>query len=324
VGPGARSGPLDHRGAELNAVGHPAVSVLVPTYNGSAYIGACIESILAQGFADYECLVYDDGSSDDTLAIVRGLTKGDRRFVVWRNPKNLGPQQNLVRLYEAARAPFVNWVLHDDVLHPDHLARLVPPLQQTDGLVLATAKRGLVDAAGAHLPSGFPFTALTEVDTVLDGRSLGDLVLEHAANVIGETTSVVLRKGLVPAADLWRCGERLLAGVADVWLWLRLLARGDAFYSPSELSWFRQHDAQSTARLRAVAEGTLDWVHVLQASRELGYLVDPSRERHAWENVNRQAANLLADRSDDPDARPLFETQRACLTRLEILAPVPA
>jgi glycosyltransferase involved in cell wall biosynthesis len=293
-------------------MGLPAVSLLVPTYDGSAYIGACVESILAQTAGDFECLVYDDGSTDDTLAIVRSLTKGDRRFVVWRNPRNLGPQQNLVRLYEAARAPFVNWVLHDDVLHPDHVARLVPPLQQADGLVLATAKRGLIDAAGAPVPSGFPFTALTAADAVLDGRSLGDLVLEHAANVVGETTSVVLRKGVVPAADLWRCGDRLLSGVADVWLWLRLLARGDAFYSPDELSWFRQHDRQSTARLRAVAEGTHDWVHVIRAARALGYLTDPARERRAWERLNLQAAQLLVGCSADPDAGPLHATQHAC------------
>ena len=301
-------------------VGAPAVSLLVPTYNGSAYIGACVESILAQTAGDFECLVYDDGSTDDTLAVVRALTKGDRRFVVWRNPRNLGPQQNLVRLYEAARAPFVNWVLHDDVLHPDHLARLVPPLQQHDGLVLATAKRGLIDASGAPLPSGFPFTALTAADTVLDGRALGDVVLEQLANVIGETTSVVLRKGLVPAADLWTCADRLLAGVADVWLWLRLLARGDAFYSPDELSWFRQHDRQSTARLHAVAEGTLDWVHVIRAARALGYLVDPARERGAWERLNLQAAQLLVGRSGEPDAVALHATQRACAATLQPVA----
>ena len=296
------------------------VSLLVPTYDGSAYIAACIESILAQTAGDFECLVYDDGSTDDTLAIVRSLTKGDRRFVVWRNPRNLGPQQNLVRLYEAARAPLVNWVLHDDVLHPEHLARLVPPLQQHEGLVLATAKRGLIDAAGAPLPSGFPFTALTGTDTVIDGRSLGDLVLQRAANVVGETTSVVVRKGLVPAAQLWRCGDRLLSGVADVWLWLRLLARGDAFYSPAELSWFRQHDSQSTARLHAIAEGTLDWVHVVDAARGLGFLVDPSAERQAWTAVNRQAAQLLEAHHADPDSAPLRETLRTCLARLDLLA----
>jgi hypothetical protein len=240
------------------------------------------------------------------LAKVKALTKGDRRFVVWRNPRNLGPQRNLISLYEAARAPFVNWVLHDDVLHPDHLARLLPPLQQVDGLVLATAKRGLIDGSGAHLDAGFPFTALTAADTVLDGRSLGDVVLSQLANVVGETTSVVLRKGLVPAADLWTCGERLLAGAADVWLW------------------FRQHDTQSTARLRAVAEGTYDWVPILRASRELGYLADPAQERSAWERLNAQAAQYLVGRSGDPDAGPLFATQRECVAHLETSAPVPA
>ncbi len=217
---GAGAQPLLDVGAGL-IVGQPAVSLLVPTYNGSAFIGPCVESILAQTAGDFECLVYDDGSTDDTLALVKALTKGDRRFVTWRNPRNLGPHQNLMRLYEAARAPFVNWVLHDDVLHPEHLARLLPPLQQHEGLVLATAKRDLIDAAGRRLADSFPFTALTRTDTVLAGRSLGDVVLEQAANVIGETTSVVLRKGLVPAADLWQCGDRALSGVADVWLWLR-------------------------------------------------------------------------------------------------------
>ena len=72
------------------AVRGPAVTVAIPTYRGSAFIGAAIESVLLQSFTDFELVIIDDNSPDATQAIVEGYTDGRVSYI--RNERNLGPQ----------------------------------------------------------------------------------------------------------------------------------------------------------------------------------------------------------------------------------------
>ena len=76
----------------LNQATTPKVSVCIPTYRGGGTIGAAIESVLAQSLADFELIVIDDGSPDDTRAIVERFV--EPRLVYLRNERNLGPQVN--------------------------------------------------------------------------------------------------------------------------------------------------------------------------------------------------------------------------------------
>lgn len=289
----------------------PKVSILVPTYNGARYVGECIASILSQTFTDFECLVHDDASTDDTLDAVRRVAGADSRVTIYRRPGNVGPQANLTGLYEAASAPLVNWVLHDDVILPDHLERLLPAFTN-DKVVLATGKRTRITADGQRLTDIAPFGPLTSTPRVFDGRQLGNRVLGEAANVIGETTSVILRRGLIGGHELWRCGGHLLSTLADVWLWVQLLAQGDAYYDPTELSLFRQHGQQSTANLRGLAAGVGDWVHVIEGARRLGFLSAPRAAERAQVAIGCQAAATFAAHGGDPDAAALLDVVRLC------------
>lgn len=76
----------------------PKVSVCIPTYRGAATIGQAIESVLTQSLADFDLIVIDDGSPDDTHAIVQRCA--DPRLVYLRNERNLGPQGNWNRCLE--------------------------------------------------------------------------------------------------------------------------------------------------------------------------------------------------------------------------------
>ena len=66
------------------------VSILVPVFNGEKYLAECIESVLAQDFADFEILIADNGSTDGTRAIIEELAVKDQRIRWWTNPSNLG------------------------------------------------------------------------------------------------------------------------------------------------------------------------------------------------------------------------------------------
>ena len=108
----------------------PLVSVLIPVYNGEPFLAECIESVLAQNFADYELLISDDGSTDGSSAVIRRYAERDGRIRWWRNPRNLGIGGNFNACLKAARGEYLKYVLQDDkLLDPAVLRRMVATLE---------------------------------------------------------------------------------------------------------------------------------------------------------------------------------------------------
>lgn len=101
----------------------PAVTVLMPVYNGAAYLREAIDSILAQTFGDFELLILNDGSTDDSAAIARSY--GDPRIRVHDNPRNLKLIATLNLGLALARGRYVARMDGDDIAHPERLARQV-------------------------------------------------------------------------------------------------------------------------------------------------------------------------------------------------------
>lgn len=280
----------------------PLVSIVIPTYNGERYVAAAVASAQAQTYPNIEILVSDDGSHDATADILRAMAADDQRIRVIAHPENIGPVANQIGLHEEAQGEFIKPLLQDDVLAPDAVSRLVPPLAADPGIVLGFARRQLIDQYGDVLPHP-PWTrALTEADAVLDGWELGSAILEQTANLVGEVTCALYRKDAVgDVAELWSLDGNVFGPVADVALWLKLLSRGRAFYTPEILSSFRQHGAQSTHRPEVALGGTREWCLLVLAGRRLGHLSSPRRERQALTAALAMAANGLRQAAHDPD-----------------------
>ncbi len=100
------------------------VSVIVPTYDGSAYLDECLASIAAQDLTGVEVLVNDDGSSDDSVARAESYRDRIAGLRVHRNPERLGAVGNVNRCLEMARGRWVKPVFQDDLLEPGGLAAL--------------------------------------------------------------------------------------------------------------------------------------------------------------------------------------------------------
>lgn len=107
---------------------HPCVTVLMPVYNGAAYLREAIESILGQTFRDFEFLIIDDGSSDESAAIAASYA--DRRIRLVANETNLGLPATLNRGLELAQGTYVARMDGDDISTPDRLERQVRYLER--------------------------------------------------------------------------------------------------------------------------------------------------------------------------------------------------
>jgi glycosyltransferase involved in cell wall biosynthesis len=121
------------------------VSVLMTTWNGAGFIGASIASVLGQSFSEFELIVVDDGSTDATARVLAGI--GDRRLRVVRQAVNGGVVAARNAGFAVARGQYVAALDHDDLSHPERLARQVAYLDVHPGVVLVATEIE-IEAAG--------------------------------------------------------------------------------------------------------------------------------------------------------------------------------
>ena len=246
----------------------PLVSVLVPTYNGARFLEETLESIRVQAHRNIEVIIRDDASTDDTVAIAEGYARRDARFRVLRAEQNGGGLVNHVELLKAARADYIKFCNHDDLLHPDCITLLLAPMLANPRITLATSVRRLIDENSAELPPQPFCVPLADTHHVFSGRDLAQAVLMVMTNVIGEPSTVLFRNHVLPADELFRYGPDGQRRMADVAAWLNLMMRGDLYYHVSPLSSFRQHTAQASQHSDIGYWGAIELSRMVQGAAD--------------------------------------------------------
>jgi glycosyltransferase involved in cell wall biosynthesis len=129
---------------------HPRISVITPAYNVGKYIGEAVDSVLRQTYRDFEYLVVDDGSTDDTVAEVSRRIPGDPRLrLIIANHGGSGSARN-AGLAEA-RGEFIAFLDGDDRWHPDFLGRQLAVLESLGSEVAAVFARSRVISESGRL-----------------------------------------------------------------------------------------------------------------------------------------------------------------------------
>ena len=103
----------------------PKVSIILPTYNGQAYIEEAIISILNQTFRDFELIVVDDCSTDHTPKVLDFFKLQDSRIKIITNKKNLKLPASLNVGHRIAQGDYLTWTSDDNILHINFVERLV-------------------------------------------------------------------------------------------------------------------------------------------------------------------------------------------------------
>src|SRR5215470_19548306 len=103
----------------------PIVSICIPTYNGAKYLPDCLDSVLAQTHSDFEVVIVDDCSSDETVEIANDYARHDSRVRVSVNDTNLGLVGNWNRSVQLSHGEWIKFVFQDDRISPDCLRRML-------------------------------------------------------------------------------------------------------------------------------------------------------------------------------------------------------
>jgi len=217
----------------------PKVSILVPTYNFARFLPETIDSILEQDFRDFELLISDDCSTDDSAGVIAGYAARDSRIRFQIHPANLGMVQNWNWCLSQARGEYIKFVFGDDKLAgPQALAKLVGLLETNASASLAVSARNIIDENSKvgdvwdHLgpPGLYP------------GRKVIEKCWELiSCNLIGEPTAVLFRK-----RDATRGFDIRYRQIVDLEMWFHLLEKGDLIHTSEALCCFRRHEQQQT------------------------------------------------------------------------------
>jgi glycosyltransferase involved in cell wall biosynthesis len=114
----------------------PRVSVIIPTFNRAGLTGEAVDSVLAQSYQDFEVLIVDDGSTDDTPRVIEARFGTDRRVRCLRRP-NSGPGPARNHGIRQARGELIAFLDSDDLWHPDKLRLQVEQLDLNPAAVLS-------------------------------------------------------------------------------------------------------------------------------------------------------------------------------------------
>jgi len=211
----------------------PTVSVLLPVYNGGAYFRAAVESVLAQTFEDFECLILNDGSTDDSGRLADELASRDARVRVIHT-ENRGLVASLNALVEAARGEFLARMDADDLCMPARFEQQVEFLRRHPDTVCVGSSYWMMDEAGRTITQILPPLD----DAAIQEQALcGHSTISHPSAML--RASVLKRLGgyrpeFFPAEDL------------D--LWLRLGELGRLANLPEPLIRYRVHAGSISAQ----------------------------------------------------------------------------
>ena len=217
----------------------PLVSIGMPVYNGERYIRQALDSLLAQDYENFELIISDNASMDDTWEICREYAAKDSRIKVYSNERNLGAMTNFRIVLNIARGPYFMWAAADDLWKPVFISELVGLLETTPSAVLAMCRVKKIDSNGLSCGLGPVYLSTT-------GMTRAERLRYSAQRASGWIFYGLYRTETARAAlPIW--DERLVMGAGDVLFLRKCIDSGDLVFSEKVLFLKRQGGASFDA-----------------------------------------------------------------------------
>lgn len=212
----------------------PRVSVIMPVRNGGRYLKAAVDSILCQTLADIELIAIDDGSTDETQAVLQRFAESDARVTLLSTGGD-GIVAALNLGVSACRAPLIARMDSDDIAMPNRLSLQVALMAANPALAGAGSQAIRINAEGREIG---PFSVPADASSISDQLLLRNPFIHP---------TMILRKSAVGAVGGYRS---CCAYAEDYDLWLRLAERGALTNLAEPTLWFREHASQTSRKKR--------------------------------------------------------------------------
>lgn len=223
---------------------HPFISVITPTYNrGRTYLVETMESVLAQDYPNFEYLVLDDGSTDDTAAVLARYADNPRLRTYAH--ANMGQERTVNKGFELARGEMLAVVSSDDPVRPGWLSAMAAFIQARPDVLAAYPDWHTIDGEGHIIKTNHPHAF-----------DLGYMLANHAC--LPGPGTVIRRSGL----DQIGGRDPDFRYIGDYEFYLRLAAQGPLARVPQVLATYREHGGTITNTEKSAAHAA-DTVRVV-------------------------------------------------------------
>lgn len=266
-----------------------SVSIIIPAYNSEAYIRQTLDACLAQTYRASEIIVVDDGSTDDTSAIVQSYGDAVRLL----QQENQGPALARNAGIEAATGEFIKFCDADDILYPRHLEKVMACFQQNPDAAAVYTRYLHVLADGQT-----PKPNITDPD-LLSGDIYCDLLASNSDALL--TSALTVKRACLLDVGLF-LPDPTLSPVEDWDLFLRIAARYHYANVPEILVNYRWHNSNISSQNLSAAKGRLIvWQRARETALRKGCYSAPEFDRiiagryhhyaiQAWRSNHQQEA----------------------------------
>lgn len=216
----------------MDRFSRPDISVCIPVYNCEKFIGATIDSVLAQTCKDFELIILNNCSTDRTLDVINQYN--DPRIRLIQNETNIGAEGNWNIALIEARGEFIKILCADDLLYPNCLERQLAVFKKfsNDGIALVCCGRDVIDEQGKKI--------MRRNFKGQSGRLLGQHAIKKTiragTNLIGEPTAVLFKADVLTNVGQF---DASIPYIIDLDFWCRVLLYGDLYTIPESLCIFR-------------------------------------------------------------------------------------
>jgi glycosyltransferase involved in cell wall biosynthesis len=222
----------------------PEVTIAVPVHDGAQTIEETLDSVFSQTFQDFELIVLDDGSRDESLDIVYGYSDARLRMERFEH-RGIGTSFN--RCIERARGRYLKVLPQDDLIHPECLRESVAALHKSRNPALFFSRRRIISDPSDRWSRAWlksyenVDTPLQPLESVNDGKEVlarWGKARNISRNYIGEPVAVMFSVELARSLGGF---SQVMCQNFDCLLWMRLMARGDVCFTNRQLCAFRLH-----------------------------------------------------------------------------------
>ena len=226
----------------------PQITVAMPVYNGEGYVHLAIQSVLNQTYPDFELLIVDNCSTDQTLEVVR--TFSDQRIRLHINPTNLGMVGNWNKSIELATGEYIKFLSHDDLLDSTCLEEQINGFFQheQENIGIVTCKKRVINESGNKVMPGL---GLRGQSRLISGHIATRKSIRSGRNIIGEPSVVLVKTSALKAVGQFELPEF----TPDIKMWFKILQQYDLYFIDKTLASYRI-SGQSTSSSVAKTQGS--------------------------------------------------------------------
>ena len=256
----------------------PLVSIVTPVYNGSQYLSEAIESALAQTYKNFELLIVNDGSTDNSKSIISAYLSNPKIRYFEQQNAGVAAARNLALRY--ANGKYIGFLDQDDLWLPDKLSTQIEFLKTNQEIAFVHSRQDYIQADGTPI-ADYPKDWISD----LHGKCFTELFRRNRIAVL----TVLLRKSVIDDIGFF---NETVSRADDYELWLRICSKYPLGFQDKKLALYRCHDTNASRDYIEMEQAELNALETLyKKNKEAFIFIDKNTLNNRFSKLHTEVAN---------------------------------